>query len=345
MVSIKDIAKACQVSAATVSKALNDQYDIGNETKERIRKAANEMGYFPNSAARALKTKRTYSIGVLFVDEANSGLTHEYFSAVLEGFKVQAESQGYDITFINTHIGKSQMSYYEHCKYRGMDGVVIACVDFDAPEVVELVNSEIPIVTIDHIFNNCTSIVSDNVSGIREIVNYVYGRGHRKIAYIHGQQNSSVTTDRLASFYKTCEELSIKVEEEYVCCADYLDSLASEKRTEELLRLKTPPTCILYPDDTSLIGGRNAIRERELKIPEDISIVGYDGIRMSQILNPKITTMKQDTQLIGKRAAEELIKAIEKPKAAIIQRVVVEGKLLEGDTVAKLFPKIGRAHV
>ena len=99
MVSMKDIAKTCGVSVATVSKALNNQKDIGEETKNHIRAVAREMGYFPNSSARALKTNRTYNIGVLFADEAQSGLTHDFFSAILDSFKRTVESRGYDITF------------------------------------------------------------------------------------------------------------------------------------------------------------------------------------------------------------------------------------------------------
>ena len=102
MVSLKTIAEKCGVSTATVSKALNDQKDVSEETKHRIKKTAEALGYFPNAAARALKTNRSYNIGVLFEEEAGSGLTHEYFSGVLNGLKVQAEKQGYDITFINT---------------------------------------------------------------------------------------------------------------------------------------------------------------------------------------------------------------------------------------------------
>ena len=102
MVSMKDISIACGVSVATVSKALNDHSDIGEETKNRIRKVAKEMGYYPNSMARALKTNRTYNIGVLFVDDAQSGLTHDFFSYVLDSFKRTVEESGYDITFINS---------------------------------------------------------------------------------------------------------------------------------------------------------------------------------------------------------------------------------------------------
>ena len=137
MVSMKDIAKACGVSVATVSKALSGQPDIGEQTRELICKTADSLGYMTNSAARALKTNRTYNIGVLFVDERRSGLAHEYFSAVLESLKVEAEANGYDITFINRNVGKKATTYLQHCQYRGVDGVVIACVDFNDPQVLE----------------------------------------------------------------------------------------------------------------------------------------------------------------------------------------------------------------
>ena len=198
MVSMKDIAKACGVSVATVSKALNNQKDIGEETKTHIKNVAREMGYFPNSSARALKTNRTYNLGVLFADEAQSGLTHDFFSAILDSFKRTVEARGYDITFINSN-GGGAMSYLDHCRYRGFDGVLVACVDFRDPNVTELVESNIPLVTIDHVFNNKTSIVSDNISGMRDLLTYVYECGHRRISYIHGL-DSAVTSSRLSSF-------------------------------------------------------------------------------------------------------------------------------------------------
>ena len=164
MVSLKDISVACGVSVATVSKALNDHRDIGEDTKERIRAVAMEMGYSPNSAAKALKTRRTYNIGVLFVDGDQSGLTHDYFSYVLDSLKRTAEEHGYDVTFINCNkTRKNRMTYLNHARYRGVDGIVVACIDFYDPEVVELVRSNIPVVTIDHVFNNRMSIISDNV--------------------------------------------------------------------------------------------------------------------------------------------------------------------------------------
>lgn len=186
MVSMKDISVACGVSIATVSKALNNHRDIGEETKTHIRQVAKEMGYSPNSAAKALKTNRTNNVGVLFVDDDQSGLTHDYFAYVLDSFKRTVENRGYDITFINaSRDGVRRMSYLEHSRYRGFDGVVIACVNFYDPEVEELVKSDIPVVTIDHVFHDRISILSDNINGMKELLTYIYQQGHRKIGRAH----------------------------------------------------------------------------------------------------------------------------------------------------------------
>ena len=199
MVSMKDIARECGVSVATVSKALNNYNDIGTETRKKIQETAQRMEYFPNSSARALKTSRTYNLGVLFVDEANSGLTHDFFAHILESFKKTAEERGYDITFTSNSIASRKTTYLEHCRYRGVDGVVIACIDFYSDAVQELIRSSLPVVTIDHVFDNRISVMSDNVKGMKELTQFVYGKGHRKIAYIHGA-DSSVTRARLSSF-------------------------------------------------------------------------------------------------------------------------------------------------
>ncbi|GAA0181019.1 substrate-binding domain-containing protein [Clostridium sediminicola] len=332
MVSLKDIAAKCGVSVSTVSKALNDSSDISEERKNIIRKKAKEMGYFPNMVARALKTNTTYNIGVLFVDGNNSGLTHPYFARVLESLKVEAESYGYDITFINKKLGKHKMTYYEHCQYRNVDGLVVACVEFSDPEVMKLINGNIPVVTIDHIFNGITAVVSDNVKGMHDLLEHVIENGHKKIAYISGK-DSSVTQSRLASFYRTLEEHGIKIPDEYVLEGSYLDTKLTETLTKQLLALKERPTCIVFPDDYASIGGINAINEAGLSIPEDISIVGFDGIPISQVLNPKLTTYGQDMNGIGKEAAKRIIEIIEKPKTALRGITVVSGKVIKGESI------------
>ena len=336
MVSLKTIAERCGVSTATVSKALNDHKDISEATRKRVRQVADELGYFPNAAARALKTNRSYNIGVLFEEEAGRGLTHEYFSGVLNGLKKQAEKLGYDITFINTCFENRKMSYYDHCRYRNFEGVAIVCADFNEPDVVELMNSELPVVTIDYVHHNCTAVTSNNIQGIEELVKYIYSQGHRKIAYIHGQEGSTVTRERLASFYRAVDELGLELPENYIRTANYLEIQGAAEQTKELLNLPNPPSCIIYPDDTSLIGGRNVIIKRGMKIPQDISVAGYDGTMMSQLLYPKLTTISQNTELIGEEAAKRLIGTIEKPKTTLVERVVIEGNLVRGQSVGMI---------
>ena len=335
MVSLKDIAEACGVSTSTVSKALNGFNDISAKRKEMIRQKAKEMGYLPNMAARTLKTNMTHNIGALLVDDFNSGLTHPFFAHVLESFKMETERRGYDITFINHNVGQEKMSYVEHCRYRNLDGVVVACVDFEQEEVLELVQSSIPVVTIDHVFNNCSSVVSDNAGGMQELVEYVIGKGHRRIAYIHGK-TSSVTRSRLVGFYKALEAHGIVVDERYIREAAYQDGMACARETEKLLSLPQKPTCILYPDDYACIGGLNAISKMGLSIPEDISIAGYDGIPLLQQMSLKLTTFGQDMSMIGRAAASKLIDLIERPKTTVESITMVSGKVLPGMTVGKL---------
>lgn len=335
MVSMKDIALRCNVSVATVSKALSGRKDIGEDTRRRICKVADEMGYLSNAAARALKTNRTYNIGVLFEDEQHSGFTHDYFSAILQSFKLEAERRGYSITFINRYVGVRKTTYLQHCQYRGLDGVLIASVDFEDSEVVELAASQIPIVTIDHIYNNHTAILSNNVAGMSDLVRYVYEKGHTKIGLIHGE-STNVTQHRVTSFYRTCKELDIEVPDEYIISSRYHDPVSCAEATEKLLKLPDPPTCIFFSDDFSGVGGLDVIRKAGLRIPEDISVVGYDGIPLSQVLDPHLTTCWQDTNTLGALSAEHLIRAIEEPKTTLPEQIMVSGKIIEGASVKDL---------
>ena len=239
MVSIKDIAAVCGVSIATVSKALNDHKDVSETTKRTVQETAKKMGYFPNSQARALKTNRTYNIGVLFTEQTNSGLTQNYFASVLDSFKKEAESEGYDITFISGNIGERKMTPYEHCMYRNVDGVVVVSVDdyVDKSTLDELFASNVPIVSIDHVPQNHLSVVSDNETGMRQLVEYIAGKGHTKIAYIYGDP-SDVTLIRVKAFKETLVRLNINIRSEFllqgyqVCRASCKKGLVLQRQTD-----------------------------------------------------------------------------------------------------------------
>ncbi len=335
MVTITDISKACGVSRATVSKALNGASDVSPETTKRIREAAAKLGYLPNAAARALKMGRSYNIGVLFSDETGGGISHEYFSLILESVKADAERLGYDITFISKDLGQLSMDYYEHAKYRSCDGVVIASADFEDPAIRRLATSEIPTVTLDYSFDSRTSILSDNVQGMDKLVRFVYGKGHRKIAFIHGEI-TSVTQKRLASFRKVTSELGLRIPQEFIREARYHDPRSSGLATRALLELPERPTCILYPDDLSFLGGMSELEKHGLSVPKDMSVAGYDGIPLSQVLRPRLTTYRQGATEMGTEAARLLVGQIERPETWIPEQVTVEGELLTGDTVTEI---------
>jgi DNA-binding LacI/PurR family transcriptional regulator len=334
-VTIKEVSARCGLSVSTVSKALNNYSDVSEATRKLVIQTAQEMGYHPNSLARALKTNRTYNLVVLFVDDNKSGLTHSYFAAVLDSFKSEAERLGYDITFINHNIGRNNMTYLEHCRYRNVDGVCLACVDFFTPEVIELIASDLPIVTIDHIFNNRTCILSDNVNGMKSLVRYVYDHGHRRIAFVHGMR-SAVTESRVTGFYRTMRELNLSTPPEYSVECAYHNPTSASKAVAKILQLPQKPSCILMSDDYAALGGIEAIRAAGLLIPDDISIAGYDGIQLMQLTQPKLTTIQQNTGRIGTEAALSLIERIENPQTAGSDIVVVEGKLLPGETVRSI---------
>ncbi len=331
MVSLKDISARCGVSVATVSKALNGHKDVSAATREKLLRVAKEMGYFPNSQARALNTTRTYNLGVMFLDAADSGFTHEFFAKVLNSFKTAAEAYGYDITFINRNIGGRMMTTYEHCKYRNVDGIIIACTDFTDPDVYELVSGDIPVVTIDHRFDGRTAILSDNGAGMRSLVGYVHEKGHSKIGFIMGNK-SSVAEKRLEAFKNECEKFGIRIDERYILPGDFHNADLTYERTVQLMRLSDPPTCIFMPDDYSAIGGLNALKDMGYKVPQDVSVVGYDGIGLSQIISPKLTTYRQDTNEIGRLAAKSLVELIENPQT-FNEVLLVDGELIEGETV------------
>lgn len=336
MITIYDIAKKAGVSAATVSKALNDHSDISKKTKSKIKALAVEMGYLPNSHARSLITKRSYNIGILFVDEGNSGLAHAFFSEVLESIRSKLETMGYDITFISSGFaGHKNASFLEHCKYRGVDGVILACIDFDSPQIQELIKSDIPVVLIDKEVENISSIVSKNYEGIKQSVELLIKNGHKDIGFIHGQRTSTgVTEKRLKGFYDAMAEANIKVNEQWIMEGEYFIWHPTYINVKKMLTMDHRPTAIILPDDYAALAAYSAANELNYKIPGDISMIGFDGIKISQIMTPALTTIRQDTKTIGKLAAKKIVSLIENNDKEEI--IYVASKLLEGKSVKSL---------
>jgi DNA-binding LacI/PurR family transcriptional regulator len=335
MATIQELSERCGVSVSTVSKALNGYSDISDRTRELVIKAANEMGYFPNANARALKLKKTYNIGVLFNTLSHLGLKNEYFAYILEAFKDEAAKDGYDITFIEHNVGRRKMTYLEHCQYRHFDGVCIVCADYENEEVIKLVNSDIPVITIDYAFQKSYSIISDNYGGMKQLTNYIIRQGHKEIAFIYGL-NTLVTRNRIDGFTDAMEENGLKVVKEYLRESLYRNSLMTEEQALKLIQLPNRPTCIIAPDDTSAMGVVSAIRKSGLQVVKDISIAGYDGVEMQQFIGVKLTTVKQEREAIGREAARKLIRMIEDNVVLQQNTIFMKQSLIIGNSVKKI---------
>lgn len=327
MVRLKDIAEVCGVSVATVSRALNG---LTSESKERtayICQTARDMGYYPNAAAKTLKTSRSSNLGILYEDQMN----HEYFSSLIDELRQEADRKGYDLTFLDRS-GYSENNYYEHARQRNLDGVIVIQADFDASGVIRLATSSIPTVIIDHPYEGCDCVISDNRTSMEQIVRHVYSRGHRRIAFIQGEKGA-VSRERLAGFYKICAELGVRVPVEYVREGRFHNPADCATIVREFLQLEEAPTCVLCPDDYSCLGALWLLGARGIKVPQDVSLVGYDGIRMSQLIQPRLTTYRQDTTRIAEEVFNLMIDAIENPETHIPKHVTVSGVLIEGETV------------
>lgn len=330
MVRLKDIAEVCGVSVATVSRALNG---LTNENRERtafICQTARDMGYYPNAAARTLKTSRSNNLGILYEDRMN----HEYFSSLFDELRREADAHGYDLTFLGQG-GFPESNYYEHARQRNLDGVIVVQADYDAAGIIRLATSSIPTVIIDHTYDGCDCVTSDNRSSMDQIVRHVYARGHRRISFIQGEKGA-VSRERLAGFYKACAELGIRVPVEYVREGHFHDPAGCTAFIRELLQMDEKPTCVLCPDDYSCLGAMWALKEEGISVPEQVSLVGYDGIRMGQMIRPRLTTYRQDTAGIAGECMRLLSGAIESPDKWYARRAIVSGNLVEGETVLRL---------
>jgi len=335
MVTIYDIAKKTGYSVTTVSKALNNYTDVSQKARKAILDAVEEMGYLPNSHARTLTTKKSWTIGVIFIESLGIGMKHPFFNAVIESFRKNVEVLGYDLLFASRMINNQQKSYLEQFKYRGVDGVVVVCSRFNDEQVKELMDSSIPTVVIDLQSKESAVVNSDNFAGSYKAVEYLYSLGHRSIAHIAGHATTFAGQERRNGFLTSTKTMGLDVPDEYIVNGDYFSREGGYKAMKKLLSLQNPPTAVFAAADNLAIGAINAIREAGYQVPDDFSIIGFDDIELAQFINPPLTTIRQDTTLIGKESADLLIKQINSQQK-IAESVVVPIELVIRDSCKAL---------
>lgn len=335
MVTIKDISKITGYSATTVSKSLNDYPEIPKETRDKIKKFAFEMGYVPNISARSLKTNKSWTIGVIYEENSGIGLQHPLFSKILESFRKEVEREGYDIMFISKTPGGKQSSFYEHSLMKRVEAIFTVCAGYNSPEMQQIFASSIPNVVIDYVGTNTNTITSGINQSVFEAIQHLKSLGHTKIAHIYGKDITYVGKERKRIFLDVMQKLELPIVNDYLVSGEFFSRAEGYYAMKQLLDLADLPTAVFCASDTLAIGAIEAIMERDLKVPQDISVIGFDGIDIAQMYRPRLNTILQDTKQMGILAAKLIFAMIvdyHKPTEAIIHEV--ESIYLEKDTVA-----------
>jgi DNA-binding LacI/PurR family transcriptional regulator len=333
MVTIKDVSKKSGFSVTTVSKVINDYPDISSKTKKIILELCDEMGYIPNLSARSLISKKSYTVGVIYEETTGVGLQHPLFSKILKSFKDEIEKEGYDLLFLSKNIMKRNDSYLQHTKRKQVDGVLVLCAEFDSEKMNEMYRSETPQVVIDFDTSNALTVTSNNYSGVEKAIDYLYSLGHRKIAHICGGRNTYVGGQRIEQYEKSLAKLNLELKDDYVVDGPDFTRQQGYEAMQKLIYLDDRPTAVFCSSDMLAIGAIKAIKDASLSVPEDFSIVGFDGIDLGQLITPRLTSVRQDASQMGIIAAKNVIEMInENKKKNIGESIRIDCDLMIGES-------------
>ena len=335
MISIKEISRLSGFSKTTVSRALNNYSDISSETKEKILQICKEHDYVPSALGRSLSTKRTFTVGVVFSEYSNQGLTHPFFSELLNEIKNQISPYGYDILLIGNKIGEFVHSYLKHCEQKAVDGVIVLSAYETDPEIIELLTSNIPTVVMQSFHEGKACFLCDNEKAIHDMVEYVLNQGHTKIGFVRGDQDANSGKERYDAFIKAIEKFGVEYHPEWVFDGKYYTIEEGRKACEEMLKLEDRPTCLVCSSDTLALGCMIEMLAKGYKIPEDLSLTGFDNIPMSKMFSKELTTIDQDIKSFASNAVASLVKQINGDND-IVSKNIIPCIMVNGETVKKI---------
>jgi len=337
MVTIYDIAKKTGFSPPTVSKALNGTGGLSTDTRNIIAQTAREMGYTPNMTARTLSTNRSHLIGVIYEDYYMlKGFKHPLFSDILNSFRKVIENAGYDLLFLSRTLGPRQMTYLEHCDYRNVDGVLILNPVPGDAEVTKLAGCGRPCISANEPIPGICTVVTENVDGAREAIQYLINLGHRKIAYVSGplRITAPAACDRLQGYQACLEANGIAFEQNRIEEGLFWHAEAGYEATKRLLERTRDFTAVFAANDTLAFGCKLALEEAGLSIPGDVSLIGFDGDDLGEYLTPRLTTMWQNSEEIGLISAQMLLKKFSGED--LPEKIHIPARLIVRDSCRKI---------
>lgn len=315
MTTIYDIAKQAGVSATTVSKVLNGYPDVSMKTREKVQRITTELGYQPSAVARGLVTRRSMTIGVFFWDHSHSGFRHPFLHGIIESFKDIVGERGYDLLFFSTVQSENSPQGFEaRAKYRDVDGVFLLGVPRTDPGLAALRTSRIPSVSVDLdlIGSRASYVASDNVGGARKAIQFLVENGHRNIAFVGDRYGTKPGHDRMLGYQQGLQVWSLPFNHEWVLEGDFTEESGFESMSR-LLRCEQRPSAVVFASDMMAIGGMQAAKDVGLHICEDLSVMGFDDIELARYVSPGLTTIRQNTDEMGRLAAIELLELMTNP--------------------------------
>jgi LacI family transcriptional regulator len=314
-VTIREHARLSGVSVGTVSRALNGYPDVSATTRDRVVELARQLDYTPTAAARALVLERSYLIGVfLETGEGHPDLQHPFFHGVLVGLKERIGDAGYDLLLFAREgsADGGRDSYLKRSRHQNVDGAVLMGVDPADPELITLLRSEIPCVGIDIELagSGGAHVISDNIAGAALAVRHLAELGHSRIATITGMLDTHPGRDRLRGYREELQRRGLEFRDEYVVGGDYYFESGVEA-VLQLIALDEPPSAIFAASDLMAMGAIRAATEAGLRLPAELSIVGFDDIPFAEHTTPPLTTLRQDKYGLGAAAGAALVQRIE----------------------------------
>jgi LacI family transcriptional regulator len=312
MAGIKDLARECGVSVATVSRALNGHPEVSVETRRQIQQAAERLGYRPSQSARALVRGRSDAVGLLWDSGYESaGRRHPFLLSLLVGLKQALNDVGRHLILLNVDVDRQgPRAYLDTARQFQLDGVIVMGVDDHRPALHELVESGLPCVAIDHDIAGPRAgcVTSDNRTGAVEAVRHLHALGHSRIATITGPPDLMPAARRVEGFRQAVGELGLDLPDQFVQTGDFfMDSgYACGKRLAKLPK-SCRPTAVFVAGDEMALGAMHAFADAGLDVPSDIAVVGFDDIEAAGLVRPTLTTVAQDSPALAAAAVTALL--------------------------------------
>lgn len=337
-VTIRDVARKCGVAVSTVSRALNGYSDITEETRDKILKAVQELGYKPNLNAKNLSSKKSNRIALIISGLLENNPKENLTFRLIQGVYSYTYSHDLDVAVYATDARQQEkISYEKFCTEHDVCGVILSGVTLDDPYFKELIDTEIPCVTIDvELPDKRAGWVSiDNHRAMADMVNLLYENGHENILVISGKKNAGVTIDRMTGVFDAMHRRGKVLQQEDILYCDYSEEMAYEKTKEYLQKYGTTRhTAFLCFSDLMALGVMKAVKEAGYRIPEDFSVTGFDGIPITEYTTPALTTVWQDMKANGYAGAKLLQDRIEGKKTD--SHSMLSYELLKRDSVKNL---------